>query len=142
MEHIGKIFRRLGRLHRRMVYLEYSKVGLTEGQPKVLEYLAQHDGCMQKELAENCHVKASTITSVLGIMERDGLIDRKENCKDRRMMNVWLTDKGKKGFGLMEETYRTMDHKILKGLTQKEKETLTKLLERVIANLENEEEKS
>ena len=30
---------------------ELSKVGLTLGQPKVLDYFGEYDGCMQKEIA-------------------------------------------------------------------------------------------
>ena len=34
--------------------------GLTIGQPKVLEYLAGHDGASQIEIARACHIEAAT----------------------------------------------------------------------------------
>lgn len=40
-------------------------VNLTPGQPKILDYLLSHDGAVQKEIAEACHIEPATITSVL-----------------------------------------------------------------------------
>ena len=45
--------------------------GLTMGQPKVLEYLMEHDGAEQKEIAMGCHVEAPSLTSILNRMERE-----------------------------------------------------------------------
>lgn len=49
---------------------------LTPGQPKVLDYLIYHDGAVQKDIAESCHIEPATITSVLAGMEKSGLIMR------------------------------------------------------------------
>ena len=38
--------------------------GLTLGQPKVLDYLKDHDGANQKEIAAACHIEAGSLTSV------------------------------------------------------------------------------
>ena len=34
-----------------------AELGLAPGQPKVLLYLAGHDGCMQKDVAEHCDIE-------------------------------------------------------------------------------------
>ena len=51
--------------------------GLTLGQPKVLDYLHSHDGAMQKDIADACHIEPATLTSLLSGMEKKGLILRK-----------------------------------------------------------------
>ena len=38
----------------REVFAQLSGSGLTTGQPKVLDYLDDHDGASQKELAKGC----------------------------------------------------------------------------------------
>lgn len=53
--------------------------GLSSGQPKVLEFLLEHDGCMQKEIAHACSVEAASVTSLLNKMERDGLVQRRSH---------------------------------------------------------------
>lgn len=68
---------------------------LTPGQPKVLDYLSTHDGAVQKEIAESCHIEPATLTSVLLGMEKKGLIMRKNLNGNRRSLYVYLTDKGK-----------------------------------------------
>ena len=67
--------------------------GLTMGQPKVLEYLMEHDGAEQKEIAAGCHVEASSLTSILNRMERDGLIERRMLHGNRRSYHIFVTAK-------------------------------------------------
>ena len=69
--------------------------GLTMGQPKVLEYLMEHDGAEQKEIAVGCHVEAPSLTSILNRMERDGLIERRMLHGNRRSYHIFVTAKGK-----------------------------------------------
>ncbi|MFR9270329.1 MAG: MarR family transcriptional regulator [Clostridia bacterium] len=69
--------------------------GLTMGQPKVLEYLMEHDGAEQKEIAMGCHVEAPSLTSILNRMERDGLIERRMLHGNRRSYHIFVTAKGK-----------------------------------------------
>ena len=39
--------------------------GLTLGQPKILDYLKDHDGASQKEIAACCFIEAGSLTSIL-----------------------------------------------------------------------------
>ena len=39
--------------------------GLTIGQPKVLDYLKDHDGAGQKDIARGCHIEPGTLTTIL-----------------------------------------------------------------------------
>ena len=36
--------------------------GLTLGQPKILDYLKDHNGCVQKDIAAGCHIEPASIT--------------------------------------------------------------------------------
>ena len=48
---------------------QLSDTGLTLGQPKVLDYLKDHDGASQKEIAAGCLIEAGSLTSILNRME-------------------------------------------------------------------------
>lgn len=50
--------------------------GLTLGQPKVLDYLKDHDGVSQKEIAAGCLIEAGSLTSILNRMEEKELIEK------------------------------------------------------------------
>ncbi|WP_411656037.1 MarR family transcriptional regulator [Anaeromassilibacillus sp. SJQ-1] len=49
-------------------------LGLYPGQPKILEYLLEHDGAIAKEIGEGCVIDKSTIANLLVRMERQNLL--------------------------------------------------------------------
>lgn len=69
--------------------------GLTSGQPKILDYLHEHDGANQKEIAAACHMEAASLTAVLNGMENKNLIERRMLNGNRRSSHIFLTEKGK-----------------------------------------------
>ena len=73
---------------------------LTMGQPKVLDYLKDHDGACQKDIAAGCHIEPASITAVLSGMENKGYIQRSTKSGDRRSLYVYLTDKGREYVGI------------------------------------------
>jgi DNA-binding MarR family transcriptional regulator len=48
------------------------------------------------ELGENARVKRSTITDMIDRLERDGIAERVRDTRDRRVVKVRLTSKGKR----------------------------------------------
>ena len=60
--------------------------GLTIGQPKILDYLKDHDGSNQKEIARACFLEAGSLTTILNKMEEKGLIERRILNGNR---NLW-----------------------------------------------------
>ena len=71
-----------------------NRLGLTTGQPKVLDFLQDHDGAMQKDIAQGCHIEPSSLSTILGGMERAGLLERSTCDENRRTVYVRLTDLG------------------------------------------------
>ena len=80
--------------------------GLTLGQPKVLDYLKDHDGVSQKEIAAGCLIEAGSLTSILNRMEEKGLIERKMLNGNRRTFHIFMTESGKKNQKLVEEAFK------------------------------------
>ncbi len=115
---------------------------LTPGQPKVLDYLIYHDGAVQKDIAESCHIEPATITSVLAGMEKSGLIMRKNPNGNRRSLYVYLTEKGKLLAEQTEKYFEEIERKALNGFDENEIDTLISLLIRINNNMHGNEENS
>lgn len=108
---------------------------LTPGQPKILDYLLFHDGAVQKEIAEACHIEPATITSVLLGMEKKGLIVRRNINGNRRSLYVYLTDTGKLLAEQVALKFGMIEEKALSDFRREEKEMLTVFLTRMNENL-------
>lgn len=88
---------------------ELNHTGLTSGQPKVLDYLMEHDGANQTVIANACHIEAATLTSVLNGMEAKSLIERRRSDGNRRSFYVYLTDRGKEMGGKVTEAFGRLE---------------------------------
>ncbi|MGC6175876.1 MarR family winged helix-turn-helix transcriptional regulator [Lacrimispora sp. 38-1] len=117
------------------VYEQLADRELSSGQPKILEYLYEHDGSVQKEIAQACGIEPATVTSLLSRMEKNGIIERKMQNDNRRFLYVYLTEKGKEEAGYVKKAFDILEAIALKDFTNKEKEQFLKYLERVNKNL-------
>ncbi len=120
----------------RSIMHRLKNTGLTPGQPKVLEYLGEHNGARPGEIARSCHIEAPTLTSILNRMERDELIIRKAPPGDHRAVQVYMTEKGKVFQKRIVSEFASIDDEALQGLSEAEKETFIKTLKTVYQNLQ------
>ncbi|HJB82000.1 MAG TPA: MarR family transcriptional regulator [Candidatus Mediterraneibacter intestinavium] len=117
--------------------LKYS--GLTIGQPKVLDYLKDHDGTSQKDIARGCHIEPGTLTTLLNRMEESGLVERRMMNGNRRSLYVFLTDKGKEQLELVTAAFAEMEAEAFRGLSETERKTFMDLFLRIYANTSRED---
>jgi DNA-binding MarR family transcriptional regulator len=69
-------------------------MGLTYPQYLVMLLLWEQDGRSVNELGQPLHLDSGTLTPLLKRMEKAGLITRKRDTKDERIMRIHLTDHG------------------------------------------------
>ncbi|WP_186423972.1 MarR family winged helix-turn-helix transcriptional regulator [Lacrimispora celerecrescens] len=108
---------------------------LTTGQPKVLDYLRDHDGATQKEIAAACYIEAATITSVLNGMEAKGLIERKRLNGNRRSFHVFMTEKGQKLEQRVHEIFLKLEEETFEGISQEKREEFLELFSKIHRNM-------
>ena len=111
-------------------------LGLSIGQPKVLDYLKENDGAVQKEIARGCHIEPASLSTILVGMEKNGLITRKMYENNRRNLNVYMTAKGKAICERVAENFSKIEKKALSGLTDSEIEDFLAYLTKIYNNLE------
>ena len=109
--------------------------GLTLGQPKVLDYLKDHDGVSQKEIAAGCLIEAGSLTSILNRMEEKDLIERKMLNGNRRTFHIFMTESGKKNQKLVEETFEKIEETALNNISEEEQKVFMEIFHRIYRNL-------
>lgn len=114
---------------------QLADTGLTLGQPKVLDYLKDHDGASQKEIAAGCLIEAGSLTSILNRMEEKDLIERKMLNGNRRTFHIFMTESGKKNQKLVEETFEKIEETALNNVSEEEQKVFMEIFLRIYRNL-------
>lgn len=110
--------------------------GLSLGAFNVLMILSrcEEKGCPMHELGELLLVSRANITGVVDFLARKGLVERAEDERDRRVRLVRLTDKGEKFLETILPAHYARVRRMFKGVTNKDKAALSRLLTRLRRN--------
>lgn len=108
--------------------------GLTSGQPKVLDYLKDHDGASQKDIAHGCHIEPGTLTTLLNRMEEIGLVERRMLGNNRRSFYVFMTDLGKSKLELITEAFNELEEEAFSGISAKDRKDFIDLFQKIYKN--------
>ena len=118
------------RMHRR-IRAQAAELGLTSGQPKILEYLLQYGESNQKTIADYCEIEQATVGSLLMRMEAAGLVTRTQHQGNRRSLYVMLTAAGQAAAERMGRAFARADGEACAALTGEEQVQLRRLLEKL-----------
>lgn len=121
------------------VMKECKSLGLSSGQPKILEYLLENDGVCQKEIAMHCEIEKATVGTILDGMEQSGLIKRERKEGDRRSLFVFLTDLGRKKANSVSKIFEKVEKKAFKSLSKDDQITFLKMVDEIYKNLTSED---
>jgi DNA-binding MarR family transcriptional regulator len=108
---------------------------ITPNQFRVLTHLWENDGLPQSELATCINRNRANVTRIIDILEKKGIVERKDEPNDRRVHRIFLTEKGK---ALREPTAQCALQSIedaLKGISKKDIEVCEKVLLRIKENV-------
>jgi DNA-binding MarR family transcriptional regulator len=131
---IGYLIKQLAHTIGRELDRRMTEIGLTDAQWKPL-LLLQHGGCTTAvDLSRiACH-DAGSVTRLLDRLEAKGLVQRVRSAEDRRVVNLELTDEGKKIAAQVPQIIVELANEVLKDFSQSEFEQFTNLLTRALAN--------
>lgn len=132
---IAHLLRDAQRAMSRALAARIATYGVSIGQWYFLRALWEEDGLTQRELSHRVGMMEPTTVTALNGMEMRGLVERVRNPRDRRKMNIFLTDKGKSlRDKLMPFEDQVNDFAVV-GLTDLETGALRNALRRIIQNL-------
>ena len=91
-ENIGLLIHDVARLLRVLYDRQMASIGLTRSQWWLLTYLFFKDGINQSELAILMDIEKAPLSRLLDRMEIKGWVIRKNESKDRRTKNIYLSE--------------------------------------------------
>lgn len=105
---------------------EYSDI--TNNDMHIIEAIGVQEPRNMSEIARRLSVTVGTLTTNMNGLERKGYIRRERSDKDRRVVHVLLTERGKKAFYHHRDFHKKMIKAIVKDLNQEEMEILCRCL--------------
>ncbi|MFF0476608.1 MarR family winged helix-turn-helix transcriptional regulator [Streptomyces sp. NPDC004284] len=105
--------------------------GLHLGQNLLLAALWEQDGRTPGEVAAALNVTTPTVVKMATRMTTAGLITRRRDDRDNRLVRLWLTDAGRALQEPIEAERRSMEENVMADLTQAERRHLLSALAKI-----------
>ena len=128
-ENIGLLIHDVARLLRVLYDRQMSSIGLTRSQWWLLTYLFFKDGINQSELAILMDMEKAPLSRLLDRMGKKGWVIRKNENKDRRTKNIYLSESIKPLISSMRDKAAEYRSESLSILTDKERNKLKDILQ-------------
>jgi DNA-binding MarR family transcriptional regulator len=87
--------RKVNRMLRRQVPDAWMELSLTLAQLKSLSFISSEGNTNVRKLAAALSVTSANVTGIVDRLVKQGLVTRRENPEDRRMLLLQVTDKGR-----------------------------------------------
>jgi len=110
---------------------EFDRHDLTPQQFGLLGFLWIEDGLSQAELSARSQIDRTTVGGIIDRLEKEGLIERRDNPEDRRAYQVFLTPRGKSLEDELCALAHTVQGRLNARLSPQEQATLVRLLEKL-----------
>lgn len=133
---VGYLVRRTHRAFTRALQARIAPHGVSIGMWYFLRVLWQEDGISQRELSQRVGMMEPTTASALTNMERKGFVRRLRNRTDRRIVNVFLTERGRALRGELLPLAAAVNEAALRGVSADELGRLRALLGKLQAGLD------
>ncbi len=112
----------LGRLVRKNVDRILRSTGLTSAMFTTLLCIDELGGACQKEIEDRLILSRATVSSMLDVLERGGLIVRNRDQEDGRVRHIMITDEGHARFSAARERMKNIENGMGLAISSDEKE--------------------
>lgn len=135
---VGRKVEMLSRQIRRKVDESISSQDLTAKQAMILLViydLSKVKDVYAKDIEDAFDMRRATVTGILQLMEKNGIIVREENNVDGRLKRIRLTQKAINLRLKIKKNIQKVESNLLSDLSKEEIETFLKIMEKMSHNL-------
>ncbi|GAA2384524.1 MarR family transcriptional regulator [Dactylosporangium salmoneum] len=136
MTDVIRLLTRVHKLLRAAADEAMSEHGVRIGQNLVLEVLWDGDGLSPGELAARLQVATPTVVNTATRMEKDGLVERRPDPADRRVVRLYLTEKGRAAQEPIARARRRLAEHALATLDEGERAALAASLQKIVDRMQ------
>ena len=111
-----------------LFFRDFAQRGITPGQIGILIAIGRNPGVRQGVLADALRIKWSNMAKIIRLLEGQGLIERRVPARDRRAVELRLTETGRAAVDETVPQLMVSDRSATTALTQRERDTLLRLL--------------
>lgn len=132
---VGWLLNNAARLSSRRLSGKLAGYNVTPPQWGVLVALWEQDGLSLSELAKRSFFDGPTMTGIVDRLEKAGLVERRRDSSDRRVISVYLTDEGKRLQAQLPTLSDEANRDATAGLSDDEVRRFVGTLRTIITNL-------
>ena len=132
---VGWLLNNAARLSSRRLSAKLASHGVTPPQWGVLVALWEQEGLSLSELAHRSFFDGPTMTGIVDRLEKAGLVERRRDSSDRRVISVYLTDQGRTLETVLPLLSAEANDEAVTGLSEEEERQFVEMLRTVIQNL-------
>ena len=137
LKELSYIYNRIGQLKRWHISTGMMEIdSMYFGQLFFVEYIMNHPGCTQKDLADRFALSKAAVTKSVKKMIKNGLITREVNREDERKYELYATETGQHLAAKCRSIFEGVDNLFYRGFSEEEIETFAGFLHRIMDNLE------
>ncbi len=132
---MGALMKYINRISRCSSLFKNGKLehkGLNGYQHVYIRNICREPGISQDNLAKSIYVNKSSVTRQLALLEQNGFITRRPSDKDRRVMQVYPTQKALNILPEIKRLSAEWESAITTDLTDKERSLFLSILERIM----------
>lgn len=122
-------------LRRNALQKASSDSGLYFGQLPILQFVHEHPGCTQREIAEQTGVTSASIALSTKRMQKAGLLTKSSDEQDLRCNRLELTETGVAYMKNCTEKFDEVDRVLFQNFSDEELSQLKNLLGKIVNNL-------
>jgi len=134
-DRVAELFPQLARGMARYGNNYLTKGAITLPQLWVLGYLAKQPECPMRELADFMKMGLSSVTGMVDRLVKQGLAGRRRTEKDRRIVFVDISQKGRKVLKEILEQRRITTLELFETLTAEERSIYLSILEKLVKKI-------
>ena len=136
MESLHYLLMKTHTVLQRRIVSSAAGLGLTPGQPKILDYLLRYGESDQKTIASYCEIEQATVGSILLRMEKAGLIARRRREGNRRSLFVSLTPEGEAAARKLMQVFADAEQEAAADLSAEELASFKEMLNRICSAIQ------